>query len=92
MEWLEIIKVRKGGDGDRAIDLANLKRLVDDLEAPTLVSARVYANTSITSDLVIILTWCREISSPWGSELARRFTQELTPCGLVDYSAWSGMD
>lgn len=92
MEWLEIIKVRMGGAGDRAVDSAYLKQMKKSLAAPALVNVSTYANVSISNDLVIILTWRQAIPAPWGSELARRLIQELRQSGLVDYSAWSGMD
>ena len=92
MEWLEIIKVRMGGDGDRAIDSEYLEQIKQSLTAPALVNARVYANVTIPNDLVIILTWFKGIPMPWGSDLARRLTEELKQYGLVDYSGWSGMD
>jgi hypothetical protein len=92
MESLEIIKVRMGGAGDRSIDSLSLKQMVKKLTAPALANARVFANVSISNDLVIILTWFTSIPMPWGSELARHLTQELKQYGLVDYSAWSDMD
>ncbi|KJS29442.1 MAG: hypothetical protein VR64_19850 [Desulfatitalea sp. BRH_c12] len=91
MEWLEIIKLRTGGAGDRVIDTEYLQQLKMRLTAPALVSARVCANVSIPNDLVIILTWLNGIPAPWGSDLAGRLTQELKQYGLVDYSAWSDM-
>jgi len=92
MEWLEIIKVRTGSTGDRKIDAEYLKRMKKTMKAPELADARVYTNVSVSNDLVIILTWIREIPAPWGSDLAHGLTQELKRYGLVDYSAWSCMD
>ena len=92
MEWLEIIKVRMGGTGDREIDSEYVKQMEKTLKAPSLADARVYTNLSVSNDLVIILTWIRAIPTPWGSDLAHGLTQELKQYGLVDYSAWSCMD
>jgi hypothetical protein len=91
MEWLEIIKVRMGGAGDRVIDPGDLEQIRKSLTGPDLVNARVYANVTIPNDLVIVLTWLKGIPTPWGSDLARSLTQELKQYGLVDYSGWSGM-
>ncbi|AOY56864.1 MULTISPECIES: hypothetical protein [Desulfococcus] len=92
MEWLEIIKVRMGGTGDQGIDARYLKEMKRSLTAPSLVGARVYANLSVSNDLMIILTWMRAIPIPWGSDLARGLTQELKRFGLVDYAAWARME
>lgn len=92
MEWLEIVKVRMGGRGDRDLDAESLKRMAAELTAPTLAGVRVYANVSISNDLMIILTWRDGIPAPWGSELALGLARELKARGLVDYSVWSGMD
>jgi hypothetical protein len=92
MEWLEIIKVRMGGAGDRELDPGFLQRIKASLKAPSLAEARVYNNISVSNDLVIILTWLKEIPAPWGSDLASSLTQELKRCGLVDYSAWACLD
>jgi hypothetical protein len=92
MEWLEIIKVRIGGAGDREIDPQYLKEMKKSLKSPFLAEVRVYTNVSVSNDLVIILKWMRTIPTPWGSDLASGLTQELKRYGLVDYSAWAGMD
>lgn len=92
MEWLEMIKVRMGGAGEREMDAGYLTGLKKTLKAPALAGARVYANVSVSNDLVIILTWQREIPSPWGSDLAHGLTRELKRFGLVDYSAWACME
>ncbi len=92
MQWLEIIKVRMGGTGDRELDAGFLKRLKESLQAPSLAAARLYKNISVSNDLVIVLTWLEEIPAPWGSDLASGLTQELKRYGLVDYSAWAGLE
>lgn len=92
MEWLEIIKVRMGGSGERDIDAAFLKRMAAGLTAPALAGVRVYANVSISNDLVIILTWRERIPAPWGSDLALGLVRELKARGLVDHSVWSNAD
>ncbi len=92
MAWIEIIKVRMGGAGDRELDAGFLQRIKESLNAPSLAEARVYKNISVTNDLVIVLTWLKEIPTPWGSDLAGSLTQELKRYGLVDYSAWAGLD
>jgi hypothetical protein len=92
MEWLEIIKVRMGGAGDQAFDAEYLNQMKKSLTAPALLNARVYVNVSIPNDLVIILTWLKAAPTPWGSDLARRLTEEFKQFGLVDYSGWSGLD
>jgi len=92
MEWLEIIKVRMGGTGDRNIDTRYLNEIKRSLKAPSLAEARVYANLSVSNDLMIILTWTRAIPMPWGSDLARGLTQEFKRFGLVDCSAWACME
>jgi hypothetical protein len=92
MEWLEIIKVRMGGAGDRELDADSLQRIEESLKAASLAEARVYKNISVSNDLVIVLTWHSEIPIPWGSDLASGLTQELKRYGLVDYSAWAGLE
>jgi hypothetical protein len=94
MEWLEMIKVRMGGAGGRDIDADCRQRMKDALEAPAsaLADARMYTNVSVSNDLVIVLTWHAPIPAPWGSDLAHGLTHELKRYGLVDYSAWAGMD
>jgi hypothetical protein len=92
MAWLEIIKVRMGGAGDREIDAGSLKKIKETLKAPSLAEARVYKNISVSNDLVIVLTWLKAVPTPWGSDLARGLTQGLKRYGLVDYSAWAGLD
>lgn len=92
MEWLEIIKVRMGGSGDRNLDAESLHRMTAGLTAPALARVRVYANLSVSNDLTIILTWRERIPAPWGSDLAAGLARELKARGLVDYSAWSSMD
>jgi len=92
MAWIEIIKIRMGGAGDRELDPGFLQRIEESLKAPSLAEARVYKNISVSNDLVIVLTWLKEIPAPWGSDLASGLTQELKRYGLVDYSAWAGLD
>ena len=92
MEWLEIIKVRMGGAGEQELEAGFLQRVTESLKAPSLAEARVYKNISVSNDLVIVLRWLTEIPVPWGSDLASGLTQELKRYGLVDYSAWAGLD
>ena len=92
MAWIEIIKVRMGGAGDRELETGFLQRIKESLNAPSLAEARVYKNISVSNDLVIVLTWLKEIPTPWGSDLASSLTRELKHYGLVDYSAWAGLD
>ncbi|MDM8522759.1 hypothetical protein QUF80_05240 [Desulfococcaceae bacterium HSG8] len=86
MEWMEIIKVRTAGNG-QGIDNEFLEHAEGMMKSPGLSGVRVYAHASVSSDLMILLTW-GTAPQPWGSDLAHSLSQELKRYGLVDHSVW----
>ncbi|OQY60635.1 MAG: hypothetical protein B6245_00535 [Desulfobacteraceae bacterium 4572_88] len=88
MEWLEIIKVRTAGVGERGVDKELLEQVEKGLKSPGLAGVKVFAHASVPNDLVITLKWGTEHPQPWGSDLAHSLIQELKRYGLTDHSVW----
>lgn len=92
MQWLEIIRLRMGGTETSSIDAGELERLTRDMTAPDLVEARVFRSASIPNDLLVLLSWSRPVPDPWGSDLGHRLVAAFKRYGLVDHTAWTGMN
>ncbi len=86
MKWLEVIKLRAAGKGERLLEKFVLS--VDEASKNGLVEMKTYYHAALETDLSLHLYWESEKLGQSGSAFGLRLAQSLKDFGLVDHSIW----
>ena len=87
VKWLEIIKLRRAGNGEEILG-EFLRSLVRSGQIRELVEIKTYRHASFESDLNVHLYWESERPKPNGSALGLHLAQAFREFGLMNHSVW----
>ena len=91
MKWLETIRLRTAGVGQRRV-VSELSRVIQDARNQKkdlgLLDLTYYVHASIPGYVAIHLFWDTESPQILGSLTGLSLTQMLKSFGLVDHSVW----
>jgi hypothetical protein len=87
VKWLEVIKLRAAGNGERLLD--ELFRQMDKAgQDRGRVKIKTYRHAALETDVSLHLHWESERLEQNGSALGLRLAQALKEFGLIDHSIW----
>jgi len=88
MTWMETIRISFARSNGGFEDLGILTTLEDELASVPSLKWDLYRNPSVPEDVLVVLRWQGDPSTPLESDIALALTRELKRHGLVDHTVW----
>jgi len=88
MAWIETIRISlgRGSRGEESKRL--LKMMESELTPLKMLQWEFYSNSAVKEDLMFVLHWTGDPTTPLGSDLALMLVGELKKEGLVEHTVW----